>query len=776
MKNDMRFPPLLPAGPGSARTLAVAALFAGLFASGEALAEPVLDRALSGVQLVARKSCAIIRVGFNFRIRYGSHFPIGRGDELRVSVQAIDPDVARALSLLKREALRAPSNRTAPIKAIDLEANGQAGPVLRILFDAPVAYKVAQGADFESIVIAISGKVPSATCKPEFPALAGGEWATTVSPAQEAREAAPEPRGPTRNMDRKPGAAVPADVAKIAGWMDESRAALKAAKYGEAIRLLTKILSYPENEHSAGAQELLGVAYQKNRQLAEARAEYEDYLARYPGGEGAEGVRQRLDGIVTAESGPRETLRAGKEQGANGAGESAGSTWSMSGSASQFYIRDDSFRALRDPSLPPDLTDQVDDHLIHQNALLSSFDATAMWSNGGLKSKLRFSGTEEHDFDSEAEYGDIISVAALFLDMSSKELGASARLGRQTRNTGGVLGRFDGGLASWQASPSVRLNAVAGSPVARRKDEPFEDDKYFYGASIDMNLMLAGLDGTLFAIEQRDRDALDRQAVGAELRYVDSSKSAFATIDYDVHYGILNAAILSGSWTFPDKSTLQAAADYRRAPYISTENALQGQPFLTLYDMLRLHTTEEVERFALDNTPTYKSATLGFSRPIASDLQINLDATVSEMSAPAALNGAVTASSADPEIYASAQIMSTNFVTNGDMYIAALRFADRADSNLYVIDLSARYPLTDSFRINPRLRLGYREGQETDLTEYSVLPSLLLNYYWTRDLNLEIEAGANWTERRIGQVEESETEFFFTGGYRYDFYADPAAK
>ena len=74
---------------------------------------------------------------------------------------------------------------------------------------------------------------------------------------------------------------------------------------------------------------------------------------------------------------------------------------------------------------------------------------------------------------------------------------------------------------------------------------------------------------SLFAIEQRDRSILDRRAVGAELRYTGGDKSLFATIDYDVHFADLNAAILTGSWTLADKSTLFGAFDYRKAPYLS---------------------------------------------------------------------------------------------------------------------------------------------------------------------------------------------------------------
>ena len=744
-------------------------------------AEPVLDRALSGLRLFSPSpSCTVVKVEFNFRIRYVSHFPLSTSDELTINVRAIDPTQAAALAVLRREALRAPNHAGAAIRAIDFELDQPAGPVLRVQFLHPVAYQVAPGSDFESLVIAIAGRTAQAGCRPVFPSRIGAGWDTTIAHGDgaasrhPAKPGLPLPAPPGRPKERPAGGLTAADLSAVAAAMDEARAALKKGNYAQAMQLLTKVLARAENEHSAGAQELLGVAYQKAGQIAQARHEYEDYLRRYPNREGSEGVRQRLDGILTATGDPSERLRASKAERA-AAGEagapprSSGTTWMVSGSASQFYIRDDSFRTLRDPSLPPNPNEDKDAHLTHQNSLLSSFDLSAVWSNDQFKSKFRFSGTEEHKFDDEK---DIVSVAALFFETTVKQWDLMTRLGRQTRSSGGVVGRFDGGVVSWQANPNVRFNVVGGSPVERRADEPFKDDRYFYGASVDFGHFWGNLEASLFAIEQRARSSLDRQAIGGELRYIDPDKSAFALVDYDVHFQELNAAMFSGSWTLPDKSTISAGIDYRKSPYLTTWNALQGQPFLTLYDMLKLHSKEEIDQLAIDRTPTFKSATVGYAFPLNSNYQVNLDATASSLSGTVASGGIDAMLPTGTELYYSAQLMGTNLLAEGDMYIAGVRVADLAASNLYVLDLSARYPLTNELRINPRLRLGYQIGDTSDLREVTVLPSILLNYYWTRDLSLELEVGAKWTERQQAAATETETDLFFTAGFRYDFYAD----
>ncbi|MEQ1614260.1 MAG: hypothetical protein ABL904_16050 [Hyphomicrobiaceae bacterium] len=756
--------------PANLIAAAASALSLAVIAVTTASAEPVVDRALSGAQMLNRKGCSVLKVNFNFRIQYNSHFPLSQSDELRISVRAIDRQQAAALALLKREAIRAPESKFAAIKAIDFEINPAGAPFLRIQFERPVAYQVAQGQDFESLIIAISGPTASATCKPEY--ARADVWGTTLVVPEASKAAVPG--AVSRSKNRASGTISDADLRAAAAAMDEARAASRKGNHAAAIPILVKVLKYPENEHSVDAQELLAVARHKAGQLAEARAEYEDYLRRYPSGEGHDRVKQRLAGLLTATGEAAPKLRESKSQQGGIAGM-GGTAWSVSGSASQFYIRNDSFRVIRDPSLPPDLNLDPDAHRVHQNSVLSSFDVIAAWSNPQMKSKFRFAGTEEHNFNSDRN-SDIIGVAALYGETTIRPWDLTARIGRQTRSAGGVQGRFDGGLVSWQGTPWARINVVAGSPVLSRKDEPFKDDKMFYGASLDFGPFFGGFEASVFAIEQRDRSLLDRQAVGTELRYLDPTRSAFATIDYDVHFNQLNAAIFSGTWTMPDKSTFNAAIDYRRSPYLSAWTALQGQPFLTLYDMLKLRTKEEIDQLAIDRTATYKSATLGFSRPLTPHLLFSADVTATNVEGTITSGGVDAMPGTGNEYYYSTQLMATDVFRPGDLYIAGLRFADRADSNLYVLDLSTRFPLTPDFRISPRLRLGYTVGDSTDLREISVLPSVLLNYYWTKDFSLEVELGTQWTQREQQRINDRETEFFITAGFRYDFHADDKTK
>ena len=485
--------------------------------------------------------------------------------------------------------------------------------------------------------------------------------------------------------------------------MDEARAAIEKKKFDQAVRLLTKVLGLPENEHSAEAQELLGVAYQKAGRLDQARKAYEQYLRHFKGAEGSERVRQRLAGILTAAGADQRQLIGVQPASRNGkAGKSLADgerVWFQSGSLSSYYIRDDSSTTVKDISTAPDPNADPDAHRVHQQMFLTNYDLFGSIDESTKRWKYKFAMTHEHALEPRR---DTIGISTAYVESTFKNIDLLARFGRQSRNTGGVMGRFDGGLLSWQANNSMRFNVVAGSPNWSRFDAPFKDEKLMLGASVDFT-KIGGFEASLFAIQQNDKAMVDRQGVGAELRYFDNNKSALATVDYDLHFQQLNAATFSGSYIFPDKSVLTTALDYRKVPYLSSWNALVGQPFLTLYDMLKANSKDEIQRFAVDRTPTFKSAMLAYSYPLSAKFQLSADATVTNLSGTPPSGGIDGTPASGTEYYFGTQLIASSIFKPGDMFTAALRYAALSESNVYVVDLNSRYPLTGKLAISPRL-------------------------------------------------------------------------
>ncbi len=339
--------------PASRKSLLIGAIVMLALAAASSIrarAEPALDRVLSSVHVSNQNRCTALSIEFNLRVRYLSHFPITGGQELRIQVRAIDEALAAAEFLSRRESLRPPETKFGHIRAIYFELDDASGPALVIQFDQAVNYQVSQGADFQSIIVKLFGKNASSACKADFPnAGSFGTWSTTVNADTQVIAQSK----PAHATQRGSGAATDEQKRAAAALMDEGRGALRKGDLSTAIAKFTEVLKLPETDSSPEAQELLALARQRNKQTAEARAEYEDYLSRYTTGDGADRVRQRLAGLVTATGDGGPILKAPRG-GAGGAGDGT-QTWTVSGSASQFYIRDDSFQTLRDPSLPPDV-------------------------------------------------------------------------------------------------------------------------------------------------------------------------------------------------------------------------------------------------------------------------------------------------------------------------------------------------------------------------------------------------------------------------------------
>ena len=86
----------------------------------------------------------------------------------------------------------------------------------------------------------------------------------------------------------------------IDATLDKAKKAFAHKDYATAIPLLTKVLEQPEFPRRAEAQELMGLARERNRQLAHAKAEYEEYLRRYPDGPAVKRVKERLRALAWA--------------------------------------------------------------------------------------------------------------------------------------------------------------------------------------------------------------------------------------------------------------------------------------------------------------------------------------------------------------------------------------------------------------------------------------------------------------------------------------------
>ncbi len=532
---------------------------------------------------------------------------------------------------------------------------------------------------------------------------------------------------------------------RMALMMDEAETAMKKNDLDRSIQIYEKVLSYPEHKYWQDAQELLGLARERKGDRAGAAAEYKVYLALFPKGEGAERVRQRLEVLVTAQAKPMEKLTRAKVE---------KKETEVFGSFSQFYYRNEN------------RTEQAG-RTIYRSAVSNSVDLNVKSRTDKYDARAVLNGG--YEFNLLKDTKNETQLNQLYLDISSRGRQAAGRVGRQSLSTGGVLGRFDGALVSYQVFKQVRANLVAGYPVQSVVLHSFKTDKYFYGINFDLGTYAGGWDFNAFLIEQMADGMLDRRATGGEARYFRPNGSFFSLVDYDLSYDVLNTALATGTLTFDNNTTVNLSADYRKSPVLTTTNALQGQTTDSLSGLRSTMSEDAVRGLARDRTAISRTYTLGVTRPLNEKFQVSSDVTMSNLSGTPASGGIEAVHETGNEYSYSAQIVGSSLVKDGDTAILGLRYSDASTADTISLSLNTRYPVERDFRVNPRLRLDYSKRASNDSKLYKVAPSLRVEYYWKRFLSVEFEGGGEWTYEWVSDQKNIIKDYFIVAGYRLDF-------
>lgn len=152
------------------QTLTTAALTAFALALLPTHAASVRDQVLSRADYFATSACQIVKIVFNFPTRYVAHYPFDHGTELRIEVDALASGRDGTQFDRKREALEPPREFGELLAAITYEGNVVPRPILTLAFRQSVTFKVAQGDDFRSLIVAVARPQGSGVCEPVFPA------------------------------------------------------------------------------------------------------------------------------------------------------------------------------------------------------------------------------------------------------------------------------------------------------------------------------------------------------------------------------------------------------------------------------------------------------------------------------------------------------------------------------------------------------------------------------------------------------------------------------
>ncbi len=545
--------------------------------------------------------------------------------------------------------------------------------------------------------------------------------------------------------------------------LTEARKAVEAHDYPTAIALLTKLQRQPEYPERARAQELLGLARERAGQLAHAKAEYEEYLRRYPQGEAAERVAFRLRILRAAEAKARTGRSAGDEAGG----------WQLSGGFSQTGRYDGSRES--NGSLPTN-TPVPPAPQINENALFTDLDLLARRRGESYDWVGRLSAGYDKTFGQDTTGTvDPTRVSLASFEVLDRPLGLLARIGRQAYNQDGVLGTFDGLFVSWQLRPSWALNVAAGYPVEQLQLAPQTEER-FETVAVAYTPPGAHWDASVFVAHQRFQELTDREAVGANMRYLASNVSMVAVVDYDIFYHSLNTASLLGTLQLPARWSVSVDAERRNSPVLTTRNALIGQPFTDLKQLQQVATDDEIYQWAQDRTPVTTNYSLTASRPLGARFVFTGIVNASSTGATPASGGVAAVPASGTLMTYQAQLYASNIWKTGDFNVLTFTHSNTEIGKIDSISTNLRFPLGTAWRLGPRFAVDRLSGESDGSTSTTYIPSLLTEYQRGRGL-FQLDVGAELGKREaLLQLQDgafvqaqNTTRYYVSLSYRIDF-------
>jgi hypothetical protein len=595
-----------------------------------------------------------------------------------------------------------------------------------------------------------------AQLKPDFPQA----WVGRAAPAEPLQ---------TPSTDQAAAAqtavAIPAPPTKttsaladerLASLMAEAKQALLDNQDDQAIKIYTRVLEEPGHEYRPEAREFLGVAREHKGQLAHAKAQYQAYLQEFPETPDSKRVARRLQGLVSATEAPRDKLRMV---------DSSSADWDVYGGLSQYYRRDVNQFQEDAPEI------------VSQSAIFTDADLLVRRRGERIDLLARVTAGYSYDMLNQPRApGNQSRTSYAYIDVTDQKYDLNGRLGRQSRNRGGILGRFDGLHLGYEVKPDLLLNFTTGYPVDSSR-EGTSTERSFYGIGVEWLGLRDTWDLGAFYNAGEIAGIKDRESIGGEVRYIDPKRHMIAMVDFDISYNELNSALVLGTWRFENLISVNVLFDTRQSPILTTRNALIGQPVVTMDELLLRFTEDEIRQFAQDRTSQTETVTLGISRPLFDRFQINTDITVTETSATVPSGNVPELPASGSQIFFSTSLIGSSLFMDSDVNVLGLRYSSTRSSDTTLLTLDGRYPLRRGLRLNPRLRVSLRDNKLGGSEEWIAAPSFRMILRWKRHYRLEFEMGGLWSTRKLDPImnplavdtTEDTSGYFVNLGYRADF-------
>ncbi len=688
---------------------------------------------LDDIGLEFREKGVVATISLTGPVHYLRHNPESHGKTLEIFYDRVE-GAASTEKWVDNEVRKSPPSGLIPSFTVTTR-DQSTKPKLVIEFSREAEYSVVAGKDNRSLMITIrpekrptsSGPLPFLpTIKPEVAAAPAGTLSAEAAALAESNQQA-------------------------RALMVLGRDALSAKNNEAAVDAFNKLLLLPPNDYTQAGQEWVGVSRERAKQNDKARVEYELYLRLYPEGVGAEHVAQRLASLSGQDTDQGIIESKEKKQQAR--------LMSFGSVSSRYYFGKSKMTSTQTFN---GAAETISTSMTDQSMLISSVDASERYVSDEYDGRLVFRDVNTRNFLSNGP--SINRVNAAYGEIKNRKQDYMLRLGRQSAYGGGVMGRFDGLAGSYGDSQDLRFNGVAGA----LSDNSQGSKPTFYGASLDRGAI------SIYGISQNVDGLLDRRALGAEWRYFEDKKTAFALVDYDTNFKSLNAAQLMGSFGVSNMN-VNFMVDHRKTPSLSIRNALNGAATSSINALLQTMSASSLRDLALARTATSNMAQVGVTLPYKERVQIGGDVRLSNITGMPA-SGAVNSLQGDlpatpsrgTEMSVTGQIIASGLYTEGDIWSASTTFNNSGSVNGQSIFLYNHTLFKQGWTMDTSFQL-YKQKDQFGGTTQRISPMLRGAYRIREQLTFDADGGIEFTNFSGTNQFNKTTRFFFSGGLRWDF-------
>jgi hypothetical protein len=539
-----------------------------------------------------------------------------------------------------------------------------------------------------------------------------------------------------------------------ARMLHDAREALAKHKYPEAVDLLSRLLRQPEYPARAEAQELLGLVRERAGQMAQAKAEYQEYLRRYPNGPAAARIRGRLQTLAAA------SLEA-KSTGDFGA--ATGNRWTMAGSAAVTYQYGKDQVVSNGTSTT---TNSVNAALVYGDLLLRDrgerYDFTARFNGGYTQNIVTTNGGSQD------------RVTTAYGELTDRVFGVTARVGRQSLASQGIVGLFDGLYVGYQVSSKWSVSGAAGLPAYTSYSGVSSNQKFgTLTAELDPFNHAWIFDGYFF--DQINGSDTERRSIGFQTRYSVAGRTAVLLADYDIAFKQLNSVTLIGNAQVGGSWVLGFDADHRRSPQLQLSNAIIGQSVTDLPALERQLPPSIIRQLALARTATSDTVVLSASRPLGERWQFMADVSALRLGGTAASPAVPSLIPVDPtnpanllccavaatpstgvDKNASVQMAGSSLLQASDLHIFSVRYDNSPISTSETVSWDARFVVSGNWRLGPRLSVERLNDTQQHSRQMLYLPQVRGDWTSRRSI-FELTAGYQVQNQQALQQQQTVT-------------------